>query len=149
MSVPSQFLLIYGDLLFYTGFHLQKNYAVLKTVKTMLLIADLVCTLDCEEFLSNKIIYSLQMSVKLAFLRHCEMSGDSFVIDTLIIFSDVQSDRSIIGNQAVLFCNLQFPHRYDMCLKTPGAWLIMLLEGFALFCILQMLHPVVLSLYLS
>lgn len=131
-------------LAFYTALHLQ-NYAVLKTVKTMLLIADLAYILDCEEFLSNKIILYLQMSVKVAFLRHCEMSGDSFVINALIILSDAQSDCSIIGNQAVLFCDLQFPHRYDMSLKTPGAWLIMLLAGSALFCILQMLYPVVLN----
>lgn len=85
------------------------------------------------------------MSVKVALLRHHEMSGNSFAIDTLIIFSDAESDCSIIGNKAVLFCDLHFPNRYDICLKTLGAWLIMLLARFALFCILQMLHPVVLS----
>lgn len=111
----------------------------------MLLTADLACTLDCEDFVSNKIMFSLQMSVKVSLLRHHEMSGNSFAIDTLIIFSDAESDCSIIGNKAVLFCDLHFPNRYDICLKTLGAWLIMLLARFALFCILQMLHPVVLS----
>lgn len=111
----------------------------------MLLTADLVHTLDCRDFVSSKIMFYLQMSVKVTLLRHHEMSGNSFAIDTLIIFSDTESDRSIIGNQAVLFCDLHFPNRYDICLKTPGAWLIMLLAGFALFCILQMLYPVVLS----
>lgn len=56
-----------------------------------------------------------------------------------------ESDWGIIGKQAGLFCDLHFPNRYDICLMTPGAWLIMLLAGFALFCILQMLHSVVLS----
>lgn len=107
--------------------------------------ADLVLTLDYEDFVSNKIMFSLQMSVKVALLRHHEMSGNSFVIDALIFFSDAESDCSIIGNQAVLCCDLYFPYRYDICLKTSGAWLIMLLAGFALFCILQMLYPVVLS----
>lgn len=56
-----------------------------------------------------------------------------------------ESDWGIIGNQAVLFYDLHFPNRYDICSMTLGARLIMLLAGLALFCILQMLHPVVCS----
>lgn len=84
---------------------------------------------------------SLQMSVKVALLRHHEIFGNSFAMDTLIIFSDAESDCSIIGSQVVLFCDLHFRNRYDICLKTSGARLVMLLAGFGLFCILQMLHP--------
>jgi len=50
------------------------------------------------------------------------MSGNSFAVDTLIIFSDAESDCSVIGNQAVLFCDLCFPNRHGICLKIPGAW---------------------------
>lgn len=85
---------------------------------------------------SNKIMFSLQMFVKVALLRHPEIFGNSFAIDTLIIFSDAESDCSIIGNRVVLFCDLHFRNRYDICLKTPGAWLTMLLAGFHLLCIL-------------
>lgn len=85
---------------------------------------------------SNKIMFSLQMFVKVALLRHHEIFGNSFAIDILIIFSDAESDCSIIGNRVVLFCDLHFCNRYDICLMTPGAWLTILLAGFRFLCVL-------------
>lgn len=100
--------------------------------------ADLEHTLDWEDFKSNKIMFCLQISQLIfgGIVRCLEIICYGFL-------NKAESDWGIIGNQAVLFCDLHFPNRYDICLMTPGAWLIMLLAGFALFCILQMFHPVV------
>lgn len=134
-----KFLLLYGDL-FVILVYFCNVIMLSQNQWNMLFTAGLGHTLDCEDLMSSKIIFCLQI-FQLIFwgiVRCLEVVCYGYL-------NNWESDWGIIGNQAVLFCDLHFPHRYDICLMTPGVQLIMLLAAFALFCILQMLHPVVLS----